>query len=257
MNKLFYCHKCYDIFSLNENKRECNKCSSEFIQEIQEEHDEIEEDGGSIPEPESSGLAQILLTNVEPPKPMSSTFKPVLKNISRPVGAISAIINTSNTINSPVMQGESVKTPSNVLPEGFSNPKLSVSKDSTSNSKNQVSSVDHNRLVQLYEDDSSNDDFLSIYQSQSAPQSQSDNQARTYWSGLFRSRPKEDKLINKISLKSINFTVRDDCSICLKNYQTKDFVRITQCSHKFHDSCLKSWLKVKKECPICRSQFKV
>ena len=30
---------------------------------------------------------------------------------------------------------------------------------------------------------------------------------------------------------------------------------ITPCKHKFHESCLKNWVKIRLECPICRSQI--
>jgi RING-finger-containing ubiquitin ligase len=29
----------------------------------------------------------------------------------------------------------------------------------------------------------------------------------------------------------------------------------TPCKHKFHESCLKSWMDIKLECPFCRQKL--
>lgn len=41
------------------------------------------------------------------------------------------------------------------------------------------------------------------------------------------------------------------CSICLE--ESPDV--ITQCNHQFHKSCLDEWLKIRTNCPLCRSVF--
>jgi hypothetical protein len=41
----------------------------------------------------------------------------------------------------------------------------------------------------------------------------------------------------------------DCCSICLEN-MTEDEITTTECSHKFHTTCLQRWNK--NSCPICR-----
>ena len=42
------------------------------------------------------------------------------------------------------------------------------------------------------------------------------------------------------------------CSICLDN-TPGDFTTL-DCGHKFHSSCLATWLWKKQECPLCRAQ---
>ena len=42
------------------------------------------------------------------------------------------------------------------------------------------------------------------------------------------------------------------CVICMMPLYDKT---ITPCSHVFHKRCLQKWLKIKKSCPVCRSQI--
>jgi hypothetical protein len=39
-------------------------------------------------------------------------------------------------------------------------------------------------------------------------------------------------------------------------FQKSKKVAMTPCNHYFHVSCFKQWIKVKHECPICRTQLK-
>lgn len=45
----------------------------------------------------------------------------------------------------------------------------------------------------------------------------------------------------------------DACPICLESYGS-DFVT-TNCSHKFHSSCLGDWIMRNPTCPICRNNI--
>jgi hypothetical protein len=40
------------------------------------------------------------------------------------------------------------------------------------------------------------------------------------------------------------------CIICMYEFDNDDF-SFLQCLHKFHKTCLASWMKYKKQCPIC------
>ncbi|ORX52953.1 hypothetical protein BCR36DRAFT_411314 [Piromyces finnis] len=42
------------------------------------------------------------------------------------------------------------------------------------------------------------------------------------------------------------------CSICFDDFQIYEKVIMLECSHIFHRHCIASWLKIKKDCPICR-----
>lgn len=43
------------------------------------------------------------------------------------------------------------------------------------------------------------------------------------------------------------------CGICMENTNGNETVLILPCEHKFHEECLKPWLRINKFCPICRA----
>lgn len=66
-----------------------------------------------------------------------------------------------------------------------------------------------------------------------------------------------NKRLNKIIKKSENikqkriFTNRDDlCCICLEKGET--VYLLLDCGHIYHKKCLKTWIKNKNQCPLCR-----
>lgn len=79
---------------------------------------------------------------------------------------------------------------------------------------------------------------------------------------------KEDKV--KIEIDEI---VKEDCPICLgeitegnvktdnqikcKTNDNKEIIVTIDktCNHSFHKDCLVEWLKIKKECPLCRNKI--
>uniref|UniRef100_A0A1A9VZU4 RING-type E3 ubiquitin transferase n=1 Tax=Glossina brevipalpis TaxID=37001 RepID=A0A1A9VZU4_9MUSC len=42
------------------------------------------------------------------------------------------------------------------------------------------------------------------------------------------------------------------CSICLEYYDMEQFIHILPCRHKFHNDCVKKWLQIKRNCPLCQ-----
>ena len=44
------------------------------------------------------------------------------------------------------------------------------------------------------------------------------------------------------------------CDICLDNLEEKGELSCCPGGHVFHDSCFQPWLKVKKDCPLCREK---
>jgi hypothetical protein len=47
------------------------------------------------------------------------------------------------------------------------------------------------------------------------------------------------------------------CSVCLGEAQNGDPIRITPCSHRFHDGCLAEWLtSYQNRCPMCQRCLK-
>jgi hypothetical protein len=53
--------------------------------------------------------------------------------------------------------------------------------------------------------------------------------------------------LNKNTMEPI-----DNCSICLKDIYTNTMTK-TECNHYFHTTCLDSWLKNQRTCPLCRA----
>ena len=48
--------------------------------------------------------------------------------------------------------------------------------------------------------------------------------------------------------------VVENCSICLDNLNNSNPIHeLDECKHKFHSSCLITWLRINNGCPMCRS----
>jgi hypothetical protein len=43
-----------------------------------------------------------------------------------------------------------------------------------------------------------------------------------------------------------------NCAICIDVLKTGQMVKALQCTHKFHSSCINTWLKQKLACPLCK-----
>lgn len=56
-------------------------------------------------------------------------------------------------------------------------------------------------------------------------------------------------------IKSNDNLLLDECSICLEKYVKNDKIMSLECSHSFHDSCIKLWLKNNNTCPQCRENI--
>ncbi|KAI4364036.1 hypothetical protein MLD38_020180 [Melastoma candidum] len=50
------------------------------------------------------------------------------------------------------------------------------------------------------------------------------------------------------------FTTASSCSICLKDYDPGDDLRLLpDCGHLFHSKCIDPWLLSRVTCPVCRT----
>jgi hypothetical protein len=55
-----------------------------------------------------------------------------------------------------------------------------------------------------------------------------------------------------------DYSIPDDCSVCLINFNINELSRTLPCNHTFHASCIDQWLSTSKsECPICRKELKI
>tara|TARA_A100001015_G_C15006654_1_gene721016 strand:+ start:904 stop:1419 length:516 start_codon:yes stop_codon:yes gene_type:complete len=46
-----------------------------------------------------------------------------------------------------------------------------------------------------------------------------------------------------------------ECSICLDVVENNDFVKLINCKHIFHKSCIDEWQKINNTCPLCRKNI--
>lgn len=46
------------------------------------------------------------------------------------------------------------------------------------------------------------------------------------------------------------------CAICIDDFEDKQIVIVTNCTHVFHKPCFDGWCKVKQVCPMCRNDVK-
>lgn len=45
-----------------------------------------------------------------------------------------------------------------------------------------------------------------------------------------------------------------ECAIC-KEVMVKGIeIQTTNCAHTYHEKCIKDWFKVKRTCPVCRTE---
>ncbi|KNA17404.1 hypothetical protein SOVF_080190 isoform B [Spinacia oleracea] len=45
------------------------------------------------------------------------------------------------------------------------------------------------------------------------------------------------------------------CAVCLEDFEAREEVMVTPCSHMFHEECVVPWVKNHGDCPVCRATF--
>ena len=51
-------------------------------------------------------------------------------------------------------------------------------------------------------------------------------------------------------------TPKEECSVCLIEFESDDNVILLKCRHTFHEHCITEWSQYKADCPNCREKFK-
>ncbi len=46
-----------------------------------------------------------------------------------------------------------------------------------------------------------------------------------------------------------------ECSICLEEYRSDDRVAVLPCNHVFHLNCVRDWVGMHNNCPLCRREL--
>jgi hypothetical protein len=59
-----------------------------------------------------------------------------------------------------------------------------------------------------------------------------------------------------LDMKNLSEVPEEDCPICLESYNTKQCVK-TECSHIYHQECIKKSLESALKCPMCRRDFEM
>ena len=60
-----------------------------------------------------------------------------------------------------------------------------------------------------------------------------------------------DQIIGILIDKVIEKVVAQECNICLEEIHQEHQTTLP-CQHKFHKDCLKTWMRIKSNCPLCR-----
>lgn len=46
-----------------------------------------------------------------------------------------------------------------------------------------------------------------------------------------------------------------ECVICLRHWQQEDVIKLTPCTHAFHEECIRNWMSRSKTCAVCRQDL--
>jgi hypothetical protein len=68
---------------------------------------------------------------------------------------------------------------------------------------------------------------------------------------LFKKLNTKTEIIKKFSPNDIVFETNKECSICCNNFIKNEYILKLNCNHIYHTQCMKRWLEIKLECPIC------
>jgi hypothetical protein len=72
--------------------------------------------------------------------------------------------------------------------------------------------------------------------------------------------PASERLINSLESETYDKQIHvgdPACTICATDYEEEDMVTVMQCDqrHFYHTECIKRWLRINANCPICRAPY--
>lgn len=88
--------------------------------------------------------------------------------------------------------------------------------------------------------------------------SQAHHQIRRMFQGCKVVKYNPEKVSNQCCCLSsqnrttISFCLNSSCTICLEDYILGETVILCPCGHCYHNKCIKSWLRIKNICPMCK-----
>jgi len=73
----------------------------------------------------------------------------------------------------------------------------------------------------------------------------------------YRDRQRLTEYINSHEREEVETNIEENntevCSICIEPFAPRQMSLTLPCYHKFHTSCILTWLKTDLSCPMCRS----
>lgn len=67
--------------------------------------------------------------------------------------------------------------------------------------------------------------------------------------------PARREAVEALNTLKIEEAMQLQCAVCLDECDVGDEVKEMPCKHKFHSSCIVSWLELHSSCPVCRYQL--
>ncbi|KAK6931200.1 Zinc finger, RING-type [Dillenia turbinata] len=67
--------------------------------------------------------------------------------------------------------------------------------------------------------------------------------------------PARESTIEALDTAIFNLEEGGSCTVCLKDFQDGDKVKVMPCLHYYHCECIENWLKISHYCPICRYEM--
>merc|ERR1719440_1675962 len=74
------------------------------------------------------------------------------------------------------------------------------------------------------------------------------------YSGGFSVPPVDEAILHRVTTTSqfCSSDARDQCSVCLMDFDQGDSLRTLECTHRFHMACIDQWLAQSGQCPVCK-----
>lgn len=79
--------------------------------------------------------------------------------------------------------------------------------------------------------------------------------------GEVKSRGLSETIIDNLPVaiydKGNKGKIDENCVVCMNEYQLQDKLTVLDCSHYFHQECLRDWLLRQAKCPVCRIEVRL
>ena len=73
----------------------------------------------------------------------------------------------------------------------------------------------------------------------------------------FQDNLNNDEILKKLEEIELNEHFKDKeenkCAICLEIFSIGNKISYLPCTHYFHSSCIKNWIRIKIKCPLCKN----